>query len=169
MGDDLSAGWQKRVDEAWGSFDERNDDDNVALFDELANELPAGSPVGWFERASVQDATGHEDLAVPLYRRALELGLGGDRRRPAVIQLASSLRNLGRADESVAMLIDEAAADSDDLDDAVRAFLALSLVDLGREREAVSLALGALASHLPRYRRSVARYARQLVTPDDPA
>jgi hypothetical protein len=117
----------------------------------------------------VQDATGHEDLAVPLYRRALELGLGGGRRRQAVIQLASSLRNLGRADESVAMLIDEAAADSDELDDAVRAFLALSLVDLGREREAVSLALGALASHLPRYRRSVATYARLLVTPDDPA
>jgi tetratricopeptide (TPR) repeat protein len=169
MGDDLPPGWQKRVDEAWASFDERSDDDNVALFDQLANELPAGSPVGWFERASVRDATGHEDLAVPLYRRALELGLGGDRRRQAVIQLASSLRNLGRADESVAMLIDEAAADSDDLDDAVRAFLALSLVDLGREREAVSLALGALASHLPRYRRSVARYARLLVTPDDPA
>ena len=169
MGDDLPAGWQQRVDEAWASFDERSNDDNAALFDQLANELPAGSPVGWFERASVQDATGHEDLAVPLYRQALELGLGGDRRRQAVIQLASSLRTLGRADESVAMLIDEAAADSDELDDAVRAFLALALVDLGREREAVSLALGALASHLPRYRRSVADYARLLVAPDDPA
>jgi predicted TPR repeat methyltransferase len=150
MGDDLPEGWQERVDEAWASFDERTEDHNVALFDQLANELPADSPVGWFERASLQDATGHEDLAVPLYRRALELGLGGDRRRQAVIQLASSLRNLGRAEDSVAMLMDEAAADSDELDDAVRAFLALSLVDVGREREAVSLVLGALAPHLPR-------------------
>jgi hypothetical protein len=32
----------------------------------------------------------------------------------------------------------------------------------GREREAVALALGALAPHLPRYQRSVGSYAREL-------
>lgn len=47
------------------------------------------------------------------------------------------------------------AAGNDHLDDAVRAFLALALVDVGREREAVSLALAALAPHLPRYQRSL--------------
>jgi hypothetical protein len=53
---------------------------------------------------------------------------------------------------------------SDHLDDAVRAFLALALVDTGREREAVSLALAAsLAPHLPRYQRSLAAYARLLL------
>jgi hypothetical protein len=36
-------------------------------------------------------------------------------------------------------------------------------VDLGREREAVSLALTALAPRLPRYQRSLANYARLLV------
>jgi tetratricopeptide repeat protein len=51
-------------------------------------------------------------------------------------------------------------AGSDDLDDAVRAFLALT--SLGRDREAVSLALTALAAHLPRYNRSLAAYAREL-------
>ena len=76
-----------------------------------------------------------------------------------MIQLASSLRNVGRADESVALLTAELDADSDELDDAVRAFLALALVDVGREREAVSHALTALAPHLPRYQRSLASYA----------
>jgi len=52
------------------------------------------------------------------------------------------------------------------LDDAVRAFLALALTDVGREREAVSLALGALAPHLPRYQRSLGNYARALVEPE---
>ncbi|MBB4961435.1 tetratricopeptide repeat protein [Micromonospora polyrhachis] len=33
---------------------------------------------------------------------------------------------------------------------------------MGRERAAVSLALGALAPHLPRYQRSVAYYAQLL-------
>jgi hypothetical protein len=97
-----------------------------------------------------------------LYEQALELGLTGVRRRRAVIQLASSLRNLGRAQESVALLSAERAAGSDELDDAVSAFLALALVDTGREREAVSLALGALARHLPRYQRSVTNYAKSL-------
>jgi hypothetical protein len=37
------------------------------------------------------------------------------------------------------------------------------LEDEGREREAVSIALGALAPRLPRYQRSLANYARLLV------
>jgi hypothetical protein len=39
-----------------------------------------------FERASAFDSTGHSDRAVPLYRRALERGLDGRRRRQAVIE-----------------------------------------------------------------------------------
>jgi hypothetical protein len=105
-------------------------------------------------------------MAVPLYRQALERGLEGERRRQAVIQLASSLRNIGRPEESAALLGAEIDVGSDDLDAAVLAFLALALVDTGREREAVSVALAALAPHLPRYQRSVAAYARLLVEPE---
>ena len=104
---------------------------------------------------------------MPLYRQALETGLQDERRRRAVIQLASSLRNIGRADESVALLRAELDTGPDELDDAVRAFLALALVDTGQEREAVSHALTALAPHLTRYQRSLANYARQLA-PEPP-
>jgi hypothetical protein len=123
--------------------------------------------VAAFERASAQDSTGHSDLAVPLYQEALARHLDGIRRRRAVIQLASSLRNLGRAQESVELLTAERVPGSDGLDDAVDAFLALALADTGREREAASIALAALAPHLPRYQRSVANYAR-LLTGDEP-
>jgi Tetratrico peptide repeat len=41
--------------------------------------------------------------------------------------------------------------------------LALALVDVGREREAVSHALTALAPHLPRYQRSLGNYAQSLL------
>lgn len=101
--------------------------------------------------------------APPLYRQPLDRGLTGERRRRAVIQLASSLRNVGQPEQSVELLTTELDAASDHLDDAVRASLALALVDTGREREAVSVALGALAPHLPRYQRSLANYARLLV------
>jgi hypothetical protein len=133
---------------------------------QLAGELPPDNPVGLFERACSFDSTGHSDLAVPLYRKALDIGLHGLRRRRAVIQMASSIRNLGRPEESVALLTAERDMGSDELDDAISATLALALVDAGREREAVSTALTALSRHLVRYQRSMANYARLLVEPD---
>jgi hypothetical protein len=158
------ADWERRVSDLWASIEDYGEEEFLARMEELASELPAGSPVAPFERGSAFDSTGHSDLAVPLYRQALELGLEGRRRREAVIQLASSLRNLGRAAESVELLTAERNAGSDELDDAVAAFLALALVDTGREREAVSLALTALSRHLTRYQRSVTNYARDLTS-----
>ncbi len=128
----------------------------------LTAELPDADARGPFERAGAWDSTGHSDKAVPLYRQAMAAGLTGIRRRRAAIQLASSLRNTGGVAEGLALLTDERAAGSDELDDAVSAFLALMLVDSGREREAVSVALAALAPHLPRYQRSLANYAAEL-------
>jgi hypothetical protein len=158
-----SDAWQQRVDDLWASFDDHDEDAFVAKIEELASELPDDSPEAAFERACALDSTGHSDRAVPLYRRALELGLDGMRRRRAVIQMASSLRNVGQATESVELLTAERDRGSDELDDAVSAFLALALVDTGREREAVALVLAALAPHLPRYQRSVGNYARELM------
>jgi tetratricopeptide (TPR) repeat protein len=158
-----SSDWEQRVSALWESFDDHDEDAFLARMDELAAELPPDHAVAAFERASAFDSTGHEDKAVALYRRALERGLAEPRRRRAVIQLASSLRNVGEAEESVRLLRAERERGSDELDDAVVAFLALALVDTGREREAASLLLAALAKHLPRYQRSAANYARMLV------
>ena len=157
-----STDWEQRLSALWASLDDHSEEEFVARMDELVSELPADSAVAAYERAAAFDSTGRSDLAVPLYRQALELGLESDRRRRAVIQMASSLRNVGQAQESVALLTAERDAGSDELDDAVSAFLALALVDTGREREAVSIALSALAPHLPRYQRSLANYAREL-------
>jgi Tetratrico peptide repeat len=162
-----STDWEQRVTELWAAMDTYDEDDFVATMAALVDELPADSPVGLFERAGSLDSTGHSDLAVPLYRKALGNGLSGIRRRRAIIQMASSLRNLGRATESVELLTTERATGSDELDDAVTAFLALALVDTGREREAASIALGALAPHLPQYQRSLGNYARMLMTPPE--
>lgn len=158
----MTEDWERRVADAWASIDDRSEEEFLALIEGLAAELPADSAVAAFERACSFDSTGHPDRAVPLYRRALETGLTGERRRRAVIQLASSVRNLGRPEESIELLTAELEAGSDHLDDAVKAVLALALTDVGREREAVSLVLGALAPHLPRYQRSMANYARLL-------
>jgi hypothetical protein len=160
--DEPNADWERRVGEVWASSDELNEQELLTAIEDLAAELGDESPAAAFERGSSLDSTGHSDLAVPHYRRALELGLEGPRRRRAVIQMASSLRNLGEVSESVALLRAERDRPSDELDDAVAAFLALALVDAGREREATALALEALAPHLPRYQRSLVNYARAI-------
>ncbi|MEV0204982.1 tetratricopeptide repeat protein [Streptomyces sp. NPDC050788] len=167
----MNRDWEDRVTAAWATFDDYAEEDAAdfrAVIDALVAELPDDSPLGPFEQACAWDSTGHSDRAVPLYRRALELGLSeasGCKGRRAKIQLSSSLRNIGQAEEGVKLLTPELDGPSDELDDAVRATLALCLSSLGRDREGLSLVLGALAAHLPRYQRSMANYARALVEP----
>lgn len=158
--------WEHRVAALWSSIDSYEPDAFVAAMDALSLELSPKSAVGLFERASAQDSTGHPDLAVPLYRAALSAGLTGLRRRRATIQLASSLRSLGDAQEAVELLSAEMGAAADELDGAVAAFLALALADLGREREALAISLTALSRCLPRYNRSLARYAAEIAPLD---
>ncbi|MBN0047362.1 tetratricopeptide repeat protein [Streptomyces actuosus] len=166
----MDKNWDDRVAAAWDTFDDYTEDragEFRAVIDALVAELPADSPLGPFEQACAWDSTGRSDRAVPLYRQALARGLDGHRGRRARIQLSSSLRNLGRPEEGVRLLAPELDAPSDELDDAVRACLALCLSGLGRDREGLSLVLEALAPHLPRYQRSMANYARALVEPED--
>ena len=124
--------WTKRIGNS--ASHDLSEAEFLALIEQLTAELPPGDPTGLFERASSLDATDHADMAIPLYEQALERGLPPGRRRQAVIQLASSLRLTGQAEESVARLAAEIDAGSDELDDAVVAFLALALADTGRER-----------------------------------
>jgi hypothetical protein len=159
----IDAVWEQRSTELWSLVDDLEPEEFRARVDVLAGELAADDPVGLFERGCANDSTGRPDVAVPLYRAALERGLAGIRRRRAVIQMASSLRNLGQPEVSVELLRAERERGSDELDDAVIATLALALADTGRSREAAGLAIGALARHLPRYNRSMANYARELV------
>ncbi|WUI03795.1 tetratricopeptide repeat protein [Spirillospora sp. NBC_00431] len=155
--------WERRIADLWAAFDDHEPEDFLAKVEELTGERPDGDAIAHYELASAHDSIGNEAEAANHYREAFAAGLTGSRRRQATIQFASTLRNLGRPEESVALLTEERDAVSDELDDAVTAFLALALTDLGREREAASLALGALSRHLPQYNRSLSNYAKALI------
>jgi len=80
-----------------------------------------------------------------------------------VVQLASTLRDRGRAAEAVDLLEAEvAAAPEDGLEDVRAAFLALAPSDTGRHEAAPRTALAALAPHPPRYQRAVRHSAAEL-------
>jgi hypothetical protein len=160
----MTDGWDERIDELWETAGERTEDEQLAAVLKLCDERPADDVNALFERAGAYDYVGREAEAEPLYRQALAGGLAGARRAQAVIQLASTLRNLGRAQEGAALLGGEmaVAAADDGLADARAAFLALTLLDSGRPDEAVGWALRALAAHLTDYRRAVRAYADEL-------
>lgn len=154
--------WEHRLAALWVAMDQYSGDSFLAAMNTLVRELPHDSAVGACEQVSAYDSTGNSAAAIPFYLRALNLGLAEDRRRQAVIQLASSLRNVGAAAESVDLLRTEQLRGSDEYDDAVSAFLALALADSGQPNQALSVALIALSGHMTRYRRSLINYARDI-------
>ena len=154
--------WEERLAALWAELDTLEAQIFIARIDAMAAELPPDAAIGMFERGGARDSCGFTELAIPLYKAALENGLTGLRRRRANIQMASSIRYLGDPQMAVDILTAEMKVGSDELDGAVRGFLALALADLGREREALAISLTALATYLPRYNRSLARYAQGL-------
>ena len=157
--------WQDEVDAVWDRADELGDQGVMDAMDALAADAPDPASA-LFERGGSRDSGGRPEEAEPLYREALALGLPDDERAQCTIQLASTIRNLGRPEESLALL----HAEFDDKPDhpyagAAAAFMSLSLASLGRTTEGLSLVLHALAPTLPRYQRSVHAYADELLEP----
>lgn len=153
--------WAARVAALWDESDEIGDNVMLERMDALVAERPADDPEAAYEAASVRDSTGLEAEAAPLYQRALDLGLAEPHRSQTYIQYASTLRNLGRYDEGLALL-DTLPSDSE-LADAASAVRALILVSAGRAAEGAGVAVRALAPHLPRYQRSMTNYANELI------
>jgi tetratricopeptide (TPR) repeat protein len=118
-----------------------------------------------YELGGEHDSAGREELALPHYRRALELGLPDELVPRALLQLASSLRNLDRNDEALAIYDDAIARYPDDA--ALRLFRAFSLATAGRDREALVDVLDLArtridAPEVHRYARSLEGYTREL-------
>ncbi|MEP6479179.1 MAG: tetratricopeptide repeat protein [Rhodoglobus sp.] len=160
----LTDDWQARVAAVWSSTGDHTDDEVIAQIDALVAERAADDPAALFEAASARDYVGRESEAEPLYKQALSAGLEPPLRGQAVIQLASTLRNLGRYDEAVSWLQDEFAdAPGHPLADAGKAFMALVLSSKGDDTAALAMALEALSHHLPQYGNAVRGYAVDLL------
>jgi hypothetical protein len=156
-----SSDWAARVAAVWDESDEIGDNILLERIDALVAERPEDDAEAAFEAASVRDSVGLEAEAVVEYQRALDLGLGEPNRTQALIQYASTLRNLARYEEALALL-DEIGSDHE-LADAASAVRALILVSAGRPVEGAAVAIAALAPHLSRYQRSMSNYAAELL------
>ena len=153
--------WESRVQEFWAQADDTDTGGTFRCMKVLVDARPDGDAAALYEWASVHDFLGSETEAIPLYRLALEAGLDDRRRTQALIQLASSLRNVGEFEAAIQVLDD--VEENDIAGDAHRAFLALALFDAGRSDQALRVALEALAKTLPLYSRAVTGYAAELL------
>lgn len=89
------------------------------------------------EQAFDHDRHGREAEAIPLYRRAIKLGLARRWQLDATICLASSLRNVGKTKQALKAIL--AAKKLAPHNRAVLLFHCLILHDLGRSAEALSM------------------------------
>lgn len=161
--------WEQQVADFWEAFDSTPPESDeqahpfVARLDALADDCPADDGRAEFERGCIRDSTGRTGEAVGHYEAGLAAGLDEVRRARTLVQMASSRRVLGEPDAALAII---ANADPHALGGAPSAVRALILHDLGSPDEALRVAIEALVPHLPRYRRSMANYARLLTEPE---
>ena len=88
------------------------------------------------------DRSGREDDAIRHYDAAWRLGVPGEHRRRFVVGYGSTLRGVGRLEESVAILGEAIAEDPGY--PPFKAFLALSLHAMGERSAAIAAMLDAL-------------------------
>ena len=107
----------------------------VAALLEVLDEHP-DDPHVLYEVGGSYDTAGEEETAAGYYERALAAGLAGDTLRKCLLQYGSTLRNLDRFDESLAVLDRARAAFPES--ESVRVWHALSLHAAGRSDGAVA-------------------------------
>lgn len=117
-------------------------------------------------QAYAHDGAGDERTAIKFYDRAYQLGVPEAQRRKFLVGYGSTLRNVGRAEEAVAIL-GQAIADDPGYP-AFTAFLALALADAGHPKAALATLLGcaldvARDRAFDGYERALTEYHRELL------
>lgn len=118
-----------------------------------------------YQCAWVHDRMGCEREAIPLYERAIELGLSGGDLEGAILSLGSSYRAVGKPAEAAEVLRGGVARFPQNR--AMQVFLAMALHDLNEHDEAMGLLLRNLAEtssdpEISAYKEALSYYANCL-------
>ncbi len=140
---------------------EGNDQEARMMLLDLQSKNPKDALVV-FNCAAVHDNLGLEAEAIPLYLRAIELGLSGENLQRAILGLGSSYRCLRQYKTSLAVLEDGACRFPDNW--SIKVFLAMTYHECGRHGAAMELLLKCTAETstdktIDEYRRAITFYA----------
>ncbi|TDD30059.1 tetratricopeptide repeat protein [Kribbella turkmenica] len=116
----------------------------IDFFEKLLADHP-DYPYVLYQVGGSYDTAGQEEQAVAYYERALP-GLTGETRRKCLLQYGSTLRNLDRFDESLAVF--KAACAEFPESDSLRVFKSLTLHAAGHKDKALATLLLVVADRL---------------------
>lgn len=156
-----------QLDQIFAARDRGNMQPTIDALEPLYRAHPE-NPRVLYEIGGAFDTDGQEEQAATFYERALAHGLSGDLLRRCYLQYASTLRNIGRIEESLNLfrLARQAFPDSP----SVAAFQAVTMHAADRPNDAISILLEVIASHvtgpdIERYKSAIlgnAAYIRDL-------
>ena len=157
-------GEHEAEEEIAGLWLEQDPDRRIAMAKDLQRRYPTDGRV-LYELAGTHDSAGQEQQALELYDRAMLSDLREPYRHRALIQKASTLRHLGRLEESLRVL-DRLVAEYPD-NTAIVLFRALTLHDLGRDVDglrsvAMQLAATSGDTDVQRYQSSLTRFTQEI-------
>ncbi|MGB3771414.1 MAG: tetratricopeptide repeat protein [Rhodococcus sp. (in: high G+C Gram-positive bacteria)] len=142
---DAAADIDAAIDAGYAARDRDNMTPTIEYFTDLLAAHPGNAAV-LYELAGSYDTAGEEATAESLYLRAFDAGLSGERRRRALLQYGSTLRNLGRNQDSLAVF-EKARTEFPD-SDSLRVFHAMSLHAAGSVSTALAECLLLIADRL---------------------
>jgi tetratricopeptide (TPR) repeat protein len=132
------------IEDAFAKRDRANMQPTIDFFQELLRQHP-DNPYVLYEVGGSYDTDGQEERAILYYERALP-GLTGDTRRRCLLQYGSTLRNLGRFEESLDVFTKACAEFPES--DSLRVFKALTLNASGRKDKALATLLLVIADRV---------------------
>ncbi|UFU00052.1 tetratricopeptide repeat protein [Radiobacillus kanasensis] len=154
--------WETVVMNGW----ENKDDETklIEYFLEVVVKYP-NSARAKFELANAYDFTGQENKAIPLYEDAISIGLDAEYEAYALLQLGSSLRNVGRIDDAIRILSDAEQRYSEF--PSISMVLGMAMHDKNRNAEALGITLDVILRHVKtsdivRYRVALENYIKDI-------
>ena len=150
----------KIIKEAWKHRD--NPEVLLKKFQEVFEDY-GGNTVYLFEYANALDFLGKENEAIPLYQKAIKLGISGKMKNQAEIQLGSSLSVTGENESAIAIL---SRVQKETGDPAAMMFLCIALFRSGETKKSLKTALNFILSSnqglLPEYNGVLSQYLDEI-------
>lgn len=162
------AALRARLDEIFAARDRGQMAPTIAAFLEVLEEHPDDAAV-LYEVGGSYDTDGQEEVALDYYQRAIRAGLDGHWLRQCYLQYGSTLRNLGRFDDSLTVFDEGLALFPES--ESLGIFRALTLHAAGRPSAALGTVLTVIADRfstpeVQRYEAALRGNAEYLISLD---
>ncbi|GAB3808306.1 tetratricopeptide repeat protein [Virgibacillus kimchii] len=142
---------------------EKYDESNELLM-KLTGDFPNDAKIN-YQCAVSFDLIGEEMKAIPFYKKAIKLGLPPKELEEAYLGLGSSLRALGRYEQSKRILQEAMVLFPES--HAIQVFYAMTLYNLKEHEKSIELLLGCIAetsedTKINQYKKAIRFYADKL-------